>query len=396
MPGEGQDKEPDKSGRGSRDSSGNGAESPSSPEPESLDNQHSGEGLVGDGRVRSGSFIPRASGPRTAQGKEKSKHNSLKHGIFSDVVVLKTESRDEYQSLLKGLQEALRPEGQLECTLVEKLSSILWRHRRMMVAEGAEIQKSIEFLKWDLQNRQREEAEALGKGGSAEPTPGLIRGIENPQILDTCIYELAFLRRAIEREGFDKDRDTAILERIYGSDQLRHPSVLSLKYSGSLWAAHLSQMQPQREGPQMAEEDKKEFLKEIDREIRQLRSDLPQWEPEDDRYPSNDYDDRYPTMDESERYPVIEKDNMEFLDEIDKELHRLESYRSNLRSIEADRMNLERLRRSIPDSPHLDRLLRYEASLERAFDRTLNQLERLQRARLGQLLPPPLKVDVSV
>jgi len=43
----------------------------------------------------------------------------------------------------------------------------------------------------------------------------------------------------------------------------------------------------------------------------------------------------------------------------------------------------------------LDRLLRYEASLERTFDRTLNQLERLQRMRLGQPVPPPVKVELS-
>jgi hypothetical protein len=36
-----------------------------------------------------------------------------------------------------------------------------------------------------------------------------------------------------------------------------------------------------------------------------------------------------------------------------------------------------------PDAPAFDRLLRYEASLERSFDRTLGQLERLQRMRLG-------------
>lgn len=49
------------------------------------------------------------------------------------------------------------------------------------------------------------------------------------------------------------------------------------------------------------------------------------------------------------------------------------------------------LRRSIPDSHRLERLLRYEASLERAFDRTLSQLERLQRMRLGQ----PVDVNLS-
>jgi hypothetical protein len=38
----------------------------------------------------------------------------------------------------------------------------------------------------------------------------------------------------------------------------------------------------------------------------------------------------------------------------------------------------------IPNAPELDRLLRYAASLERSFDRTLNQLLDLQRMRLGQ------------
>ncbi len=52
--------------------------------------------------------------------------------------------------------------------------------------------------------------------------------------------------------------------------------------------------------------------------------------------------------------------------------------------------------RNVPDGPGLDRLLRYEASLERSFDRTLSQLERLQRMRLGQPVLPKLEVRHSV
>ena len=49
----------------------------------------------------------------------------------------------------------------------------------------------------------------------------------------------------------------------------------------------------------------------------------------------------------------------------------------------------------VPPSDVLDRLHRYEANLDRSFDRTLSQLERPQRIRLGQLVPPPVKVDLS-
>jgi hypothetical protein len=63
--------------------------------------------------------------------------------------------------------------------------------------------------------------------------------------------------------------------------------------------------------------------------------------------------------------------------------------------MEARRMEVEKLRLSVPEGPGLDKLLRYEAALARAFDRTLGQLERLQRMRLGQPVPPPVKLEVT-
>jgi hypothetical protein len=43
----------------------------------------------------------------------------------------------------------------------------------------------------------------------------------------------------------------------------------------------------------------------------------------------------------------------------------------------------------------LDISVRYESTLERAFERALNQLERLQRIRKGQPVPPTLNMNVS-
>ena len=42
------------------------------------------------------------------------------------------------------------------------------------------------------------------------------------------------------------------------------------------------------------------------------------------------------------------------------------------------------------------RLLRYESSLERSFFRTLHELERIQRRRLGEAVDAPKIVDVDV
>jgi hypothetical protein len=46
-------------------------------------------------------------------------------------------------------------------------------------------------------------------------------------------------------------------------------------------------------------------------------------------------------------------------------------------------------------APLNDRLQRYETCLDRSFDRTLSQLERLQRIRLGQPVLPEVKLAVS-
>ncbi len=78
-------------------------------------------------------------GPRTAQGKRRGKFS--KHGIFSIVIVLKGESRAEYDSLLKGMRDSRQPQGMLEEVLVEKLATLLWRQKRFLQGEGAEIKR---------------------------------------------------------------------------------------------------------------------------------------------------------------------------------------------------------------------------------------------------------------
>jgi len=49
----------------------------------------------------------------------------------------------------------------------------------------------------------------------------------------------------------------------------------------------------------------------------------------------------------------------------------------------------------IPDNYALDRLLRYENTIERQLGRTVDRLERLQRRRQGEMTPPPLSVHLT-
>ncbi len=87
----------------------------------------------------------KATGPRTPAGKDRIKHNAVKHGIFSKVALLKNESRSEFDSLLNGLSADFQPKGMLEEVLVEKLAILLWRLRRLFIAEVAEIETERPF-----------------------------------------------------------------------------------------------------------------------------------------------------------------------------------------------------------------------------------------------------------
>jgi hypothetical protein len=284
----------------------------------------------------------RASGPRTPDGKQRSKHNALKHGIFSKIVLLKGESGSEFKSILDGLRNNLRPEGALEQILVEKLASLLWRYRRFLIAEGAEIRKGTEFYSWNKSDRDEEEA-AIFQSSEEKVRAGLFLRIENPFIRKKCIEILQFLKQAIETRGFRSSDDEHLLSLLFGNVEMKatsEPFVLIYRF-----CSHPEEI------PDVKEE--KELATPAARKVKFLKA---------------------------------LQDKIDGLQELPELLDR----------ITAPRANVELLCRKVPDAPELDRLLRYEANLERSFDRTLAQLERLQRIRLGQPVLPKLEMSHSL
>ncbi len=49
----------------------------------------------------------------------------------------------------------------------------------------------------------------------------------------------------------------------------------------------------------------------------------------------------------------------------------------------------------LPSAGALDKLLRYETTVERQLYRAMHQLERLQRRRLGEVVPAPAVLEVT-
>jgi hypothetical protein len=287
------------------------------------------------------SVVRKGTGPRTKQGKERSKHNAVTHGIFSKVVVLKGESQAEFDALLNRLRNDRQPVGTLEELLVEKLATLFWRNRRLLIAEGAEIRAGSEFVDWDGQERQRQEFAGLPPGLLFNN--GLMLCIANPHAVQGCLSFLEELEGGIVARGFAPELDAVILTKLYGRDHQENgkPTL----FGSYLRCAGLATC---------PEEGRKEK-----------------------GLPSN------------QRVKEI------FLAELRKVVAWLGCHEKELARNLARKSELESLRQKVPDAPQVDRLLRYETSLERSIERTLNQLERLQRMRLGRPVPPPISLNIN-
>lgn len=71
------------------------------------------------------------------------RYNALKHGILSRLVVLPHEDGNAFSTLLDSLIEEHRPKGMVELHLLEELAAIIWRKRRVLMAEGARINEGL-------------------------------------------------------------------------------------------------------------------------------------------------------------------------------------------------------------------------------------------------------------
>ena len=82
--------------------------------------------------------------PAETGGTDVTRFNALKHGILSRYTILPWEDADEYRTLVAALVAEHGPQGPTEEHLVEELASILWRKRRLHLAEAAAHRRGLE------------------------------------------------------------------------------------------------------------------------------------------------------------------------------------------------------------------------------------------------------------
>jgi len=79
----------------------------------------------------------KSTGPRTAEGKRRSKMNAVVHGLTAQSSLLPGEDREELERLSRDLLRQLSPRGVVQRLMAERIVSLAWKLRRVARAEEA-------------------------------------------------------------------------------------------------------------------------------------------------------------------------------------------------------------------------------------------------------------------
>jgi hypothetical protein len=84
----------------------------------------------------------RATGPRTAAGKQRSSQNAITHGLTSRSPILSTEDAAEYQRHCRQFLDEYQPATATETQLVKELADTAWRLNRIPHLEAALLDRA--------------------------------------------------------------------------------------------------------------------------------------------------------------------------------------------------------------------------------------------------------------
>jgi hypothetical protein len=262
------------------------------------------------------------SGYPRRRGKQSGGRNAAKIGNFGPMLLIEKEEAFElYEELLQALIRELNPVGTLEFTIVEKLAVNIWRQRRMIMAERAEINEATARDVMAIKNAMHEEAWDVIRTADQ-----ILRNESNPIVLKHAITYLKDSRELVEKNAVQPGQDPWRLRELYGLVQGRFV-------------------------PPGLYEDYVRFCRLISETEKLKQAGV--------------------TVDELKKA---------MLAAFDETINFLDFYQSWLLYLQLQRFEWAMQSAMVPDSS--DRLIRYEGHLSQEFDSLQRQLERLQRRRL--------------
>lgn len=287
-------------------------------------------------------------GAKTDEGKALVRTNALKHGLLAKEIVITAgegaEDPAEFEQVLNELLGQLTPVGSVEEMLVEKIAASYWRLRRAYRFE-------VGFIRRELDNAT--ESYFAVKDWQGKKVHGKQEEIEK---------KVAEEKESIEYWENDKKELQQMFKKGTALEEILD------------WDMNWEDLQEKLET--YLESKGLGIYAETPKLLRFLRK-------------LEDWDDKRIWKTLIDNCGLNVREHQEKLRELEAELVRVK---------EKNRMGLQVKKQlaAVPAKDTLDRLLRYEAAIQRQFYKALTELERLQRLRLGDAVPPPVKISVEV
>jgi hypothetical protein len=147
----------------------------------------------------------KSTGPRTLEGKSRSRRNALKHGLTARDMLLTGEDPAKFGKLRQEMFSYLAPEGALEVHLVERVISLLWRGQRIPAFEVALLEAAreeeaepghVSFVDLPASTRRKAELGRVLKGLLGEDLIGKLNryGVSLQKQLSSTLKELRDLQ----------------------------------------------------------------------------------------------------------------------------------------------------------------------------------------------------------
>ena len=142
----------------------------------------------------------RSTGPKTAEGKENSRRNGLKHGLTGDGVVLKPDDSTEVARRTAELLDELAPQSALGTLMVRQMATLSVRMERSQDQDQFTTSKRVRHAAENFDEEQIDRAEALFGQLGESPRTSLRRLRSFPEGIDRLIDAWHELRGQLTRE----------------------------------------------------------------------------------------------------------------------------------------------------------------------------------------------------
>lgn len=309
----------------------------------------------------------RSTGPRTERGKRTVSRNATKHGFLAREVVITAgdgeESLEEFHALVENLWNFYEPAGVVEEALVQTIAASLWRKARVIRAENGEIRTRLDTLRVGraLRNSNKANLELalseMGRGlslySSENQTDKKVSTRDRWSAMQVAQSNLRGHHESLAYlNALLMNAKSEITSDGYISEQSCKKIVSAFCFWDALFTlmcvdncpaeGKIDGASPAQSGNKQTEGKRADVVAAIDSQLEMLSG--------------------------FERY-ALKRENLE---------------------VDAEARSF-----SLPSADATDKLLRYEAHLDRQLYRAMDQLERLQRQRRGETVPPPLNINLG-